>query len=356
MRNRKLTYKLVISLIALAVALAACAPTAKPVAAPQPTAVPPTATTRPSPIPTATPQPTAVPPTATPQPSLTATRSPGAFPMTVTDSLNRKVQLASAPQRVISLAPSLTEILFAVGAGDKVVGVTQYCNYPPEAAQKEKIGGFSAKTISVEKIIALKPDLVLAAGAIHQPVIEALQAANIPVVSIAGKDVPGVYSDILLIGQMTGQGEKAAQVVDNMKTRIAAVQAKLATIPKEKRLTVLWETWDEPLMTAGPSTFTGQMVELAGGVNIFADLKEEYPQVSLEEVVKRNPAVIMAPDTHGEKLTPERVAQRPGWDRVDAVRNKRIVLINGDIASRAGPRIADAVEMMAKALYPELFK
>lgn len=346
MRSRTLTYRLIISLLVLAVALVACAPTTAPGAAPQPTAVPPTTA----------PQPTAVPPTATPQPSPTPTRAAGAFPMTVTDSLNRKVQLASVPQRIVSLAPSLTEILFAVGAGDKVVGVTQYCNYPPEAEKKEKIGGFSAKTISVEKIVALKPDLVLAGGPIHQPVIEALQAVNIPVVSVAGKDVPGVYNDILLIGQLTGQGEKAAQVVDNMKARIAAVQAKLATLPKEKRLTVLWETWDEPLMTAGPSTFTGQMVELAGGVNIFADLKEEYPQVSLEEVVKRNPAVIMAPDTHGQKLTPEKVAQRPGWERVDAVRNKRIILVQGDIASRAGPRIADAVEFMAKALYPELFK
>jgi iron complex transport system substrate-binding protein len=141
-----------------------------------------------------------------------------------------------------------------------------------------------------------------------------------------------------------------------MKTRIAAVVDKVAGILENERLTVFWETFDEPLMTAGPSTFTGQMIELAGGANAFADLTEDYPQISAEEVIARNPAVILGSDSHGDKLTPEQVAARPGWDQIDAVQNGRIHLIDGNIVSRAGPRLADAVEAIAQALYPELFQ
>jgi len=320
----------------------ACAPAA----APTPTAQPPTATPAP---PTATP----IPPTPTPPPP---TSTPAAFPITVTDGLGREVTVPAPPQRIISLAPSNTEILFAIGAGDQVVGVTEFCNYPPEAQTREKIGGFSAKTISVEKIVALEPDLVFSVGEIQQPVIEALEQVGIPVVALAARTFDEVYADIQLAGRLTGHPEEAAQVVAQMKQRVAAVQEKVAAIPPEERLTVFWEVWDEPLITAGPGTFIGQMIEMAGGVNIFADVTEDWPQVSVEEVVKRNPAVILGPDTHADKLTPEQIAQRPGWDQIEAVRNGRIHLINGDITSRPGPRLADALEAIAQALYPDLFK
>jgi iron complex transport system substrate-binding protein len=165
-----------------------------------------------------------------------------------------------------------------------------------------------------------------------------------------------VYANILLAGRITGHEGMAAQVIDDIKARIAAVVDEVAAIPESERLTVFWETFDEPLMTAGPSTFTGQMIDLAGGVNVFADLTEDYPQISAEEVIARNPSVILGSDSHGDKLTPEQVAARPGWDQVDAVQNGRIHLIDGNIVSRAGPRLADAVEAIAQALYPELFQ
>jgi iron complex transport system substrate-binding protein len=256
----------------------------------------------------------------------------------------------------VSLAPSNTEILFAVGAGDQVVGVTQYCNYPPEAQDREQIGGFSAKTISVEKIIALEPDLVLAVGEIHQPVIEALEQLDVPVYSLDPKSLDDVYTRIELVGRMTGHEEEAAQVVEEMKSSVAAVTEQVATIPQEDRLTVYWEVFDEPRMTAGPSTFTGQLIELAGGVNIFADVTEEYPQISDEVVIGRNPEVIMGADTMGEKLTIDKVAQRPGWDQIDSVQNGRIYLFDGDMVSRSGPRLAQVLEVMAEALYPDLFE
>jgi iron complex transport system substrate-binding protein len=297
--------------------------------------------------------PTPVPSAAIPIPP---TATPGPFPLTLTDDLEREVTLSALPQRVVSLAPSNTEILFAVGAGDQVVGVTQYCNYPLEAQDREQIGGFSAKTISVEKIVALEPDLVLAAGAIHQPVIEALEQLDVPVYALDPNTLDDVYTGIELVGRMTGHEEEAAQTVEEMKGSVAAVTEQVATIPQEDRLTVYWEVFDEPRMTAGPGTFTGQLIELAGGVNIFADVSEEYPQISDEVVIGRNPAVIMGPETMGDKLTIETVAQRPGWDQVDAVQNRRIYLFDGDMVSRSGPRLAQVLEVMAKALYPDLFE
>jgi len=276
--------------------------------------------------------------------------------LSATDDRGQTVALAQPAQRVVSLLPSATEILFAVGAGDQVVGVTQYCNYPPEAAQgREIIGGFSPDTISVEKIVALQPDLVIADARLQQPTIAALEQAGITVVAFNPQGFDGVYANILLVGQLTGHADEAAAVVSQMKERIAAVEQAVADVAPEARPRVFFEVWDEPLMTAGPTTFTGQMIEKAGGVNLFADLQEEYPQISAEAVLERDPDFILGPDTHGEALTPERITARPGWSGLKAVKNGHIAVIDGDISSRPGPRIADAVEIIARILYPDRF-
>ena len=275
--------------------------------------------------------------------------------LTLTDDMGREVALGAVPERVVSLAPSLTEILFAVGAGDQVVGVTSYCDYPEEATTREQVGGFSASTMSVEKIVSLRPDLVFAAGAIHAPVIEALDDVNVSVVAFDPASVDDVYALIEKVGSLTGHSEEAEGVAKAMRERIDAVVARTGAIAPEQKLRVYWQIWDEPLMTAGPTTYVGQLIEMAGGVNIFGDLTESYPQISAEEVVKRDPDVIMGPDTHGDKLTSEAFAQRPGWSGLSAVGSGRIHLIDGNIISREGPRLADALEAVAFALYPELF-
>jgi len=310
----------------------------------------------------------AAPETAAPQATLEPSPAPAAevtqappttsagFPLVVTDGLGREVNIAAAPGRIVSLAPSNTEILFAVGAGAGVIGVTKYCNYPAEAQSREQIGGFSAKTISVEKIVALKPDVVVAGDESHQPVIDALVDLNIPVIALKAATFEDVYRNVELVGQITGHDEQAREVVAGMRQRVDAVAAKVAGIPQAERPSVFWEVFDEPLMTAGPSTFIGQMIDLAGGVNVFADVTEEYPEVSAEEVVQRNPAVIMGPDSHADKLTPELIAQRPGWQGIAATQAGRIVLIDGDIASRPGPRLPEALEAIAAGLHPEAFK
>ncbi len=295
------------------------------------------------------------PPLPTPTPATTA-EEVAPEPITVTDGLGRQVTLSEVPQRIVSLAPSNSEILFAVGAEDQVVGVTQFCNYPPEACEgKEVVGGFSAKSISMEVIVSLEPDLVVAGGEIHRPIIEALEQQGIPVISLTGRSFQDVYADIQLVGQVTGHPDQAAQVVAEMQARVAAVTEAVADIPPEERLRVFYEVWDEPLMTAGPNTFIGQMIDLAGGVNIFDDVAEDYPVISSEEVIRRNPDVILAPDTHADKVTPEALAQRPGWETIRAVQEGRIHLVNGDIVSRPGPRIVDGLEAVARALYPERF-
>jgi iron complex transport system substrate-binding protein len=294
--------------------------------------------------------------TEAPAATLTETAPAAVFPMTITDDNGREVTVKSAPERIISLSPSNTEILFAVGAGAYVVGDTKYCDYPEEAVSITKIGGYSADSISIETIVSLKPDLVLADGSSQGTVIEALEKANITVIAINSKSFEDVYAAIEMIGNVTGNSAKATAVVDDMKTRVAAVTKKIASIPEDQHPTVFWEVWDEPLMTAGPNTFVGQMIQLAGGVSIFADQTEDWPTVSAEEVVKRNPAVIMGPDSHGDKLTAAQLASRSGWDQIDAVKNNRIYLIDGNTSSRPGPRIVDALESIAKSLYPDLFK
>jgi len=293
--------------------------------------------------------------TEAPTSAVTEASSISAFPMTVIDGNGREVTIDSAPARIISLSPSNTEILFAVGAGALVVGDTEYCDYPAEAVSLTKVGGYSADSISIETIVSLKPDLVIAEGSSQTTVIEALEQANIKVLAINSKSFEDVYANIELIGKVTDNETEAIALVDEMKARVSAVTEKISSVPEEEHPTVFWEIWDEPLMTAGPNTFVGQMIRLAGGVNIFAELTEDWPAVSAEEIVQKNPAVIMGPDSHGDKLIAEQLAARPGWDQVDAVKNNRIYLIDGNISSRPGPRIVDALESIAKSLYPDLF-
>ncbi|NNJ11827.1 cobalamin-binding protein [Chloroflexales bacterium ZM16-3] len=297
-------------------------------------------------------------PAAQAPPAAPATEVPTAAPagIQITDALGRQVSLPATAQRIVSLAPSATEILFAVGAGPQVVGDTSYCNYPPEADALPEIGGFSAKTISIESIVALSPDLVIGGSTAQASVADALEAVGIPTLIFDPTTFEDVYSNIQQVGYVTGHAQDAAAVVSSMQDRIAAVQAKVAGIPTDQRPSVFYEVFDEPLMSAGPGTFIGQMIGMAGATSIFADATEAYPQVSAEAVVDRDPAVIVGPSSHGDKLTPDQVSARPGWANISAVRAGRIYLIDGDMASRPGPRLADVLDALVAALYPEQFK
>ena len=284
-----------------------------------------------------------------------AVAAAAAGPVSFVDERGVTISLPGKARRVVSLSPELTESRFPAGAGDALVGVTTYCNYPAEASGRAKIGGFSAKTISVETIIALKPDLVVGGLSAHGQLAAQFERAGLRFAALPTTDFDDIYATIALLGRVAGDEAVANALVADLKARLAAVSAKIAAVPSAERPLVFWETWDEPLMSAGPGTFTGQIIEAAGGRNCFADAASDWPVVSFEALLARDPDYIMAADSHGEALTPERLAKRSGWTSLRAVRNGKLVFLDGDIVARAGPRFVEAVELMARALYPDLY-
>jgi len=271
------------------------------------------------------------------------------------DARGITVSLPAKARRVVSLSPAITEILYAAGAGPAVVGVTTYCNFPAEAQAVAKIGGFSPNTVSIEAIVALKPDLVLGELSAHGQLGAEFERSGVRFAALPQTNFESVFQAIELLGRVAGDEQKSKSLVASLRARMAAIAAKTAAIPADKRPIVFWETWDEPLMSVGPHAFTGQIIEAAGGRNCFYDSQADWPVVSFEAVLARDPDYIMAADSHGAALTPERLARRPGWSALKAVRLGHVVLLDGDIVSRPGPRLVDALEQMARVLYPALF-
>lgn len=276
--------------------------------------------------------------------------------MTLSDAFGRSVTLQSEPKRIISLSPANTEILFAIGAGERVVGVTTFCDFPAEAASRPKVGGFAGSTVNLESVIALHPDLVLAGDEHHRTVIELLSKRRIPALSIKATDFGGVYGSIRLIGQATGRQPEADALVKSMQARVETVSKQVARIRPVDRVRVYWEVFDAPLITSGRNSFIGQLIEMAGGVNVFADIDAEFPQVNSEAVIARDPQVILGPEVPGaDTMSIGKLRARKGWSGIDAVRHARVYALSGDLTSRPGPRLVDGLELVARTLYPKLF-
>ena len=276
-------------------------------------------------------------------------------PLVLIDDLGREVTIPDNVGRIISLTPSVTESLFAIGAGDLVSGRSSFDNFPPEVIQLPEVGGMVADDISVETIVSLEPDLVIAGTDLQAPLVDAFEAVNIPIYFSMPQSLDDIYQTLTVFGQITGHEGGAQAVVVDMQARIAVVQDTLAQVSADQRPSVFYEIWDEPLITAGPATFIGQMLVVAGGVDIFADLDEPWAIVSSEAIIERQPQVIMGPQTHAQALSLDAVAARPGWDAIPAVQNGMIFFLDDDIVSRNGPRAVDAIELIAASLYPELF-
>jgi len=279
-------------------------------------------------------------------------RPVSATAVTIRDDSGVELTIKGVPRRIVSLTPSNTEILFALGLGDRVVGVTTYCDYPPEAKNKPKIGDLQA---NVEKIVSLKPDLVVAKWTMNKDAVASLRKLNVPVLCVEPESIEGVYRAIRLIAKATGTSETGEKIVAGMKAQLEQVKKKVATIPPSKRLRVFIEVGDDPLYTAGSLTFIDELLNLAGGVNIAGDIKG-YQMYSMESVVEKNPDVILAPDSY--YIDVEKIIQkRPGWSSIKAVRDGRIINnLDPNMINRPGPRSAQAVKAIAGALYPELFK
>lgn len=280
--------------------------------------------------------------------------SSSGFPMQITDDLGRVVTIKEAPQRIVSLAPAMTEILFALELGDKVVGVTNYCDYPDEAKTKPKIGGFS--TPSAELVVTAQPDLVLATK-INENFIPQLESAGLTVVVIESLDMEQVLEDIKLIGKFTGADETANKLTADMQKRIESITAKVSSLPDEQKPAVYFEIWPDPLTTGGAKSFAHSLITMAGGKNIAGDVEQDWVNLSPEMVLARDPKVAVLCH-HGSSLqTVEEFKSRKGWEQVSAIRNDRIGLVaDENTVVRPGPRMVEGFEFMAKLFHPDLIK
>ncbi|BBB47800.1 ABC transporter substrate-binding protein [Pelolinea submarina] len=273
----------------------------------------------------------------------------------IIDSVSREVVIDAPAARIVSLAPSITESLYAIGAGDLLVGRTEFCDYPEEASALPAIGGFSSSSISIEAITDLEPDLVIGGSIYQADLIDALESAGIQVIILEPNSIEEIMDSLQTLGAVTGHTTEASSLLDEMQTRIDTVTQVVETIPEEERVSVFYEVWNDPYMTTTNQTFIGELINMAGGVNIFADLSEDYPSISSEEVIEKDPQVILGPSNHSDQLSGEIIAEREGWGDLSAVQNGRIYIIDGNIVSRAGPRVVDALEAIAQALYPQSF-
>lgn len=268
---------------------------------------------------------------------------------TFVDDIGRKVTVIK-PERLVSLTPSSTEILFALGLGDKVVGVDDYSNYPAAALKIDKVGAYDKPIL--EKIVALKPDLVLA-DSIHEEAVKRLEEMGISVAVVFPSDLEEVLTGIRWIGIATGARDRAVELEAELTERIRLVDEKVASIPEQERPWVYYEVSSEPIMTAGPKTLSSELMVRAGGCNIAHDAATDYPEFSPEAIVSRNPDVIIFPEIHGtDAVEVETIKARPGWGTVKAVQNGRLYSIDADILSRPGPRVVEALEKMMRLFHP----
>lgn len=283
------------------------------------------------------------------------TPSVGESPLIITDDLGRDVTIPKELNRIVSLSPSNTEILFALGLGDKVVGVTRYCNYPPEAQERAEIGGFT--TVNIEKVVALRPDLVLADSSLQKAVVEELEKFGLSVVALGSDDVDDILEDIELIGKITGREEIAQELTANMRKRIKAITDNTKGLNETQLTKALFILGLDPLRVAGPGSLAHILIQLAGGCNIAADAEAKYVVYSSELLIERDPDVIIFNKNMGTiEITVNDLKGQPGWDAISAVKNGRVYGIDGDIISRKGPRIVDGLEDIAGCIHPELFE
>lgn len=293
---------------------------------------------------------------ATKAPTTEAATQATSEELTFTDGLDREITLAGPAQRVVSLAPSNTEILFAIGAGSQVVGRDEFSDFPAEAKSVESIGG-SFGEYNAEAIVALEPDLVLAAEINPPELVKQLEDLGLTVYYLKNPTtIEGMYTNLEIVGQLTGHD--VTELVDSLKARVAAVDEKIA--PLSSRPTVFYEIDASDATkpyTYGPGTFGDLLIQRAGGENLvtLAGITDPYPQVSLEQVVATNPSIIILGDAVWG-TTPESVKARAGWDVLDAVQNDQIFPFDDNLVSRPGPRLVDGLEQLAKLLHPDAFQ
>ncbi len=277
------------------------------------------------------------------------------FPVTITDDANKEVTIESDPQTIVSIQASNTEIAFALGLGERIVGVSDYCNYPAEALEKEKVGG---QDINVEMVLSLQPDIALVTdyhNETHPDILKQFEEAGIKVIVVGEtSSFEEVYKNIEMIGKATGTEEKANKMITDMKDRLTAIKQQAAEITEKKKVWV--EVSPSPdIFTTGKNTFMHEMLESIQAINAAED-QEGWVKLTEEEIVQLNPDVIITTYGYYVENPSEQVLARKGWQDVPAIKNEQVFDVDNDTVTRPGPRLIEGVETLAKLIYPEVFK
>jgi iron complex transport system substrate-binding protein len=283
--------------------------------------------------------------TLAPAPASPATRE-------VVDEAGRTVRVPLLPSRIVSLAPSLTETLYALGVQDRLVGDTDYCDFPPDAQKKQKVGGIINPNL--EEIAALHPDLVLVTKEINRlETVRALDALGIPAYATHSRNIDDILSTTQKLADLLGVTETGKSLTADLRARLAALHARLELLPPSR---VLFVVWTRPLISVGKNTFIADALRKADAASI-VDATQDWPQMNLEEVVRLQPDYLVFAASHAESASRdfESLAVLPGWKLLDAVRNRRFAVIS-DAVNRPAPRIVSAIEELARQLHPAAFQ
>jgi iron complex transport system substrate-binding protein len=272
-------------------------------------------------------------------------------PRTFVDDLGRKIYLAKPPVRIVSLAPSITETLFAVGLDEEIVGVTPFCDYPSQAKAKPKVGYTHP---NIESIVALQPDLVLAPREfMRADVLSKLEQLKIPAFILDARTIEEIPSHIQTLGRMVERAREADRLATDMRQRITEIKARMEPLSRPRILYVLNSV---PLITVGPGSYIHQLIELAGGMNVAAGARAAYPRLNMEAVLKEDPEIIVFPIGSAEGIPENEQKLWRQWVTLSAVKQGRFHQISSELLNRPGPRIVQGLEALARIIHPEAFE
>jgi iron complex transport system substrate-binding protein len=269
----------------------------------------------------------------------------------VIDEVGRKVELPDNPQRIVSLAPSITETLFALGLESRIAGVTDYCNFPEAAKLKPRIGGIINPNL--ERIVALKPDLLLVTTEANKAeILTQMAKFQIPVFATSPRSIEGVFQSVRLLGEATNTGEQARELVNQLQARRQRVLDKVKGLNRP-RVLMLYDL--NPIVAGGHHTYPTDLIHSAGGTSITAELEQDWPRLSIEYIVEKDPEIIFVTEMPSALSGPTALSALSGWKLTSAVRQNKIYLLD-DRVNHPSPRIIEALELLAKRIHPEAFE
>lgn len=275
------------------------------------------------------------------------------YPYTVTDSTGKEFTFEAAPKRIVSLAPSETEVLFALGLDEQVAGVSDLDDYPEAVKDKPRMGGFQ---VNVEAIVAAQPDLVLAASLIDATTVKSLTDMGLQVFQSNPKTIDAVMEHIQTIGEITNHQAEAAEVVGKMKQEVQTVTDAVGSLSEDQKKKVYIEF--SPGWTVGKGEFMDEMITLSGGINVASDV-EGWSEINEEQIIQANPDVILYAKSvvdENNKTLADIIKGRSGWDQITAIKENRVIALDDNLLSRTGPRVTQGLIEVAKAVHPDLIQ